>query len=316
MDNQHAASNVRERKKAWKPKVRTVAHDNATEKRAYQFFCEKAVPELADYFDAPFWNTFVMRISRTYPAVKHSVFAIGAAYEHVLQKEGILNKNGLCPPKTLCLHEVNKAIEHLVKHPEKTSMAVVLICSILFYHLGFLMPGTGSLVHLDQGLRIVREYQESSGCSKLHPGETEVVESHLIPLMKSLAGSLGSILDPAYAVSQSFTTQSMQHIFEGNTQRPKVPDRFGSLNQGKDCLMAILHWVLGNIYWRVRMGVYTPGEQHEPTVLAAFRKWCAVMDVFVQKSGLNGLKPASAQDGALTSRMKLPSTNVTISFET
>lgn len=236
-----------------------------------------------------------MRLSRAYPAVKHSVLAIGAAYEAVLQRKGILDNNELCSPKTFCLHEVNKAIGELVKLPEKNSMPVVLICSVLFYHLGFLMPGTGTLVHLDQGLRIAREYQDSSSRWKLHPGEFELVENHLIPRMKRLGASLGSVLDPAYAVSQSFTTRSMQNVFEKDFQKPELQDHFESLNQAKDCLMAILHWVLGSIYRRVRMDIYTPGEQHEPTVLVSFRKWLAATDLFVQISGSRGLKPALAQ---------------------
>ena len=57
---------------------------NPSEKRALQFFYEKTAPHLSDYFDAPFWNNFLMRQSRVHPAIKHGLMALGAAYESTL----------------------------------------------------------------------------------------------------------------------------------------------------------------------------------------------------------------------------------------
>lgn len=269
--------------------------DNASEKRAYQFFYEKAAPELSDYFDTPFWNSFVMQASRANPAVKYSVLAIGAAYESVLQRKDLLQKTSLDSAETLCLRQANKAIEHLVAQPEKTSLSVVLLCSVLFYHLGFLMPGTGSLAHLNQGLRIIREYKTSGGRSSLQSGEIELVEDHLIPLMTRLGGSLGSVLDPAHSVSQSFVIHSMQKLLPNELQEPLVPEHFGNLHHAKDCLMYILQWVLAGIYRRVRLGSYKSGQQHGQDVLSVFQKWRITTDLHILELDQRDVRPALTQ---------------------
>lgn len=278
-----------------------VMFDNVGEKRAYQFFYEKTAPELSDYFEETFWNSFVMRAGRAYPAVKHSVLAIGAAYEAVLQKKDLLQKTSLDSPETLYLQEANKAIHHLVSRSEKTSLTAVLLCSILFYHLGFLMPGNGALHHLNQGLRIIREYRARGSYSELPPGEIELVENLLIPLITRLAESLGSVLDPAHCVSQSFATQSIQETFDDDSTKPVVPEAFSNLHQAKESLMSILKWVLGRLYQSVRTSSYRPGQQYDQIILSTFQKWSLKNDAFIQR-----LKPASITPALAQVRCPLP----------
>ena len=51
---------------------------------ALQFFVRHSAPQLAGYFDSPFWQRMLLQSGRHSPAVKHAIAAIGSLHEKLL----------------------------------------------------------------------------------------------------------------------------------------------------------------------------------------------------------------------------------------
>ena len=213
-----------------------------------------------------------------------------------------MENHAVTAPDTLCLQEVNKSISLLTADPENVPLSVILMSSILFYHLGFLMPRTGSVTHMNQALRIVQEYKEKQGAGKPHPllppGEIDLVENHIIPLLTRIGGSLGSMLDPAHAVSQ-------QALFRGEVElppereQPRLPKSFNDLYQAKEGLTPILEWTLERKARHVQDGTYEAGEPLDSDLRAQYKKWEALLDDFLAKQGRQNPQSAVPQGACL-----------------
>lgn len=54
------------------------------EQHALQFFIKHSAPQLAGYFDSPFWQKMVLVAARHEPSVMHAIAAIGALHEKLL----------------------------------------------------------------------------------------------------------------------------------------------------------------------------------------------------------------------------------------
>jgi hypothetical protein len=52
--------------------------------RSLQFFIYHSAPQLAGYFDSPFWQQMMLHSESQSPTVKHAIAAIGALHERLL----------------------------------------------------------------------------------------------------------------------------------------------------------------------------------------------------------------------------------------
>lgn len=82
--------------------------------RFIQFFIHHSAPQLAGYFESPFWQQMLLQSGVQSPAVKHPVAAIGALHERLLL--GPDDKDSSNPRKCgFALEQCNQSIQHLVK---------------------------------------------------------------------------------------------------------------------------------------------------------------------------------------------------------
>lgn len=87
--------------------------NNQQEQHSVEFFFEHSSPQLAGYFDSPFWQRTVLQAGRHEPAVRHAIAAIGALHEKLLT--GAIDPEQSQDKRTqFALEQCNKSIQHLV----------------------------------------------------------------------------------------------------------------------------------------------------------------------------------------------------------
>ena len=90
--------------------------DNRQEQHSLNFFVKNSAPQLAGYFDSPFWQRTVLQAARNEPAVRYAVAGIGALHEKLLT--GSVSPEQSQDQRTrFALEQCNKSIHALLKTP-------------------------------------------------------------------------------------------------------------------------------------------------------------------------------------------------------
>ena len=90
--------------------------DNREEQHSLNFFVKNSAPQLAGYFDSPFWQRMVLQAGRHEPAFIYAIAAIGDLHEKLLT--GSVNPAQAQDKRTrFALEQCNKSIQHLVQQP-------------------------------------------------------------------------------------------------------------------------------------------------------------------------------------------------------
>ena len=142
------------------------------EQHSLQFFVQHSAPQLAGYFDSPFWQRMVLQAGRHEPAVRHAIAAIGALHEKLLA--GSVSPDQSQDRKTqFALEQCNKSIQHLVKPPNpqtKPDLRLMLTTCVLFTCFEALQGHCEqAIIHATQGYTLLQQYaMVSQSCSYLH----------------------------------------------------------------------------------------------------------------------------------------------------
>ena len=141
--------------------VDTPWSEDRQEQHCLNFFVKNSAPQLAGYFDSPFWQRMVLQAGRHEPAVRHAIAAIGALHEKLLT--GAVNPDQSQDSKTrFALEQCNKSIQHLVK-PEtsqtKPDLQLMLTTCVLFTCFEALQGHCEqAIIHATQGYSLLQQY--------------------------------------------------------------------------------------------------------------------------------------------------------------
>lgn len=144
---------------------------------------------LSGYFDADFWNHFLLQLSHINPTIWHSVLALSAFHEQRLLRDDGNGQQLDLARRRYALQHYNQAVGHLTGNPStgKESTEVVLVSCLLFISIEALLGNmTGVVNHVFGGIQILRSWKKDrarSSSSRLSP---KFIENNLIPIFEHM----------------------------------------------------------------------------------------------------------------------------------
>jgi hypothetical protein len=163
--------------------------EDRREQHALQFFVRNSAPQLAGYFDSPFWQRMVLQAGRVEPAVRHAIAAIGALHEKLLT--GALNPAELQDRRTrFALEQCNKSIQILTKPTEsgkRPDLRLMLTTCVLFTCFEALQGHCEqAITHATQGYNLLQQYAMDPENGRWDVGTFAVELDQLNMLMRRL----------------------------------------------------------------------------------------------------------------------------------
>jgi len=216
--------------------------------RALEYFHVRTAPAMGMYFDADFWNSFIVQVSVAEPALRHAVVALGVLAEqrelrdevnasdsrepHLAEESPTVMSTPTRITETdpVVLQSYNSSVgllSKLASGPGTTD--TVLLACILFVCIEFLRGDTeGAIRHFKGGMAIITDYisrAESAQPSRLM---FDRVKNKMLPFFNRL--EVLYALDGYDASWQYHTTLSKT-----------VPDAVSSLENARDSLVDLLN---------------------------------------------------------------------------
>jgi len=156
---------------------------------ALQFFVRHSAPQLAGYFDSPFWQRMLLQSGRHSPAVKHAIAAIGTLHEKLLI--GADDQDATSQRKTrFALEQCNQSIQHLTKPvdgAQSPDLRLMLTTCVLFTCFEAMQGHCEqAIAHARQGYVLLRQYATDPECDKRETGAFAVELSQLCLIMQRL----------------------------------------------------------------------------------------------------------------------------------
>jgi hypothetical protein len=156
---------------------------------ALQFFVRHSAPQLAGYFDSPFWQRMLLQSGRHSPAVKHAIAAIGTLHEKLLI--GVDDRDATSQRKTrFALEQCNQSIQHLTKPVEGATtldLRLMLTTCVLFTCFEAMQGHCEqAIAHARQGYILLRQHATDPESDKRETGAFAVELSQLCLIMQRL----------------------------------------------------------------------------------------------------------------------------------
>ena len=183
------------------------------EQHALQFFVRHSAPQLAGYFDSPFWQRMVLQAGRNEPAVKHAIAAVGALHEKLLT--GAVNPNESQDRRTqFALEQCNKSIQHLLKPKEGTQrpdLRLMLTTCVLFTCFEALQGHCEAAIqHATQGYSLIQQYAMDPENERWDIGAFAVELDQLTLMMRRLQTQSKGLMGKEYNIVPDSEQMSMQ----------------------------------------------------------------------------------------------------------
>jgi hypothetical protein len=278
------------------------------ERRSFHHFRIRTADDLSGCLDSNFWNRLVLQLSRSEPAIKHALIALGAAHESY--QAGRIDS--FVTPG-LALQHYNKAIHFLnqqLANPTRRATEITLICCVIFICFESVRGNyDGALVHLKSGIDILKsnslaaKMENSDDVPYLDP---QTDENDLIELFTRLDVSASAFLDiqpPQLAMQLSESLPDLAtYRFQDLAEARKYLQRL--VNMG--LRLALSHYQYRN----------TPdllpieAEVERIKLMSAIQHWAIQFDTLLKSPAMAGLSGRSLQ-GAFTLIM-LQKTGLTI----
>ena len=160
------------------------------EQHSLNFFVRHSAPQLAGYFDSPFWQRMVLQAGRHEPSVRHALAAIGSLHEKLLA--GTVDPSQPQDTRTkFALEQCNKSIQYLVK-PEsaketKPNLRLMLTTCVLFTCFEALQGHCEqAIIHATQGYSLLQQYAMNPENRRWDVGAFAVELDQLCLLMRRL----------------------------------------------------------------------------------------------------------------------------------
>lgn len=156
---------------------------------ALQFFIHHSAPQLAGYFDSPFWQRMLLQSARHSPAVKHAIAAIGTLHEKLLI--GKDDEDATSQRKTrFALEQCNQSIKHLTEPgggSKPPDLRLMLTTCVLFTCFEAMQGHCEqAITHAKQGYALLRQYMTDPDSNPLEAGTFAVELDQLSLIMQRL----------------------------------------------------------------------------------------------------------------------------------
>ncbi|KAK5174928.1 uncharacterized protein LTR77_000064 [Saxophila tyrrhenica] len=206
--------------------------DDRHEQHALQFFVQHSAPQLAGYFDSPFWQRMVLQAGRHEPAVRHAIAAIGALHEKLLT--GSIN-----PQQTSDRHAIsaleycNKSIKLLVNpdRGSKPNLRLLLTSAVLFCCFEALQGHCEqAIIHATQGYSLLQQYAMDPENNRWDIGSFAVELDQLTVLMRNLQ-----------RMSKGLMGKDYNMIPDPEAINAKRPTSFNSMQEARSGLELVLN---------------------------------------------------------------------------
>ncbi len=133
------------------------------EKRQLHRFRNMLTGKLSQPFGSHFWNSLVLQLSQSEPAVLHAALALTSVYERFVQDQGRLDFSSAAPSGLFSLRQYNQAIRALVSNTslETTlSLRIAIVSCVLFVCLEILRGDVNAMqAHFAAGIKLLRQLQ-------------------------------------------------------------------------------------------------------------------------------------------------------------
>ena len=206
--------------------------DDKAEQHAMQFFCVHSAPQLAGYFDAPFWQRMVLQAGRHEPAVRHAIAAVGALHERQLAGDHPLD-DFQDSQAQFALEQCNKSIRYLtqdVDETKKPNPRLIITASLLFTTFEAMQDRWQEAIeHATQGYKLLQYYESTSQ-------ERETDDAFAVELYH-----LRSILVRLHVRMKALVHKDYGAIFNAEEMQIAWPKHFASLHDARVSLEAVLN---------------------------------------------------------------------------
>ncbi|KAF7185281.1 Aspercryptin biosynthesis cluster-specific transcription regulator atnN [Pseudocercospora fuligena] len=208
--------------------------DDRQEQHALQFFIRHSAPQLAGYFDSPFWQKMVLVAARHEPAVRHAVAAIGALHEKLLA--GVVNPAETTQDKRgrFALEQCNKSIQILIKPREvdgKPNLRLMLTTCVLFTCFEALQGNCEqAIIHASQGYNLLQQYAVDPEDKRWDAGAFAVELDQLTVLMRRLQTQGKGLMGKDFNMASCIQQLALEK-----------PTRFTDLNEARSSLEKVLN---------------------------------------------------------------------------
>ena len=202
---------------------------NAEEKRGFDFFLRNTAAELSGYYDSSFWEKLILAASVQKPSLRHAVIALGALHEDFSQKRLVTSTPSEDQKTQFALNQYAKSMAALRRSlsTEREEPLTALMSCILFVCFDSLRGWFESaMVHLQSGLRILREMRRSS--TGIH-----IIEDSIAPLFMRL--SIQSIIY-VDARNRHEKTDFARKLMDVSRKEIVISEEFESLEEARNAL--------------------------------------------------------------------------------
>ena len=215
-------------------------HDlDSNELRALDLWTQKTVPILTTFASAShFWRNTIIQASHTSDAIRSAIIAAASLQEIVQHR--VTDRSSSTPSRVYTKHYA-KAISALTQAERSLDPAIVLMTCLIFLVCENLRnTHSTALMHIDSGLKVLREYKgtsESSHVSSTADSVQDVVFNYLEPIFARLEGQK-VLLPNDHASTQP---KDFQH-YDLNWSTPVIPSTFVDLFSARDALNDIVQY--------------------------------------------------------------------------
>jgi hypothetical protein len=240
-----------------------LANIGSEESTCFDYFRQRTSLKLPGVFDSTFWETIILQVSSSEPAVFHAVVALastqrGQELHECLRKSGESSRDSKSDEVAnqwdrFALQEYNKAIADLQVHfvaRSHRSLQVALTTCIIFVCIELLRGSyTAANTHIDNGIKLLRNLQRQSGNRHREAGvfsPKNTVRRQLSPqsldddLLEAFARmNIQSIL---FGYPSRYLHVVAEHPHTG--QHFLIPDKFDSLGEARQYLEVLLNAIL------------------------------------------------------------------------
>jgi hypothetical protein len=203
---------------------------NAEEKRGFDFFLWNTAAELSGYYDSSFWGRLILAASAQKPSIRHAVIAIGALHEDFSRKRLVPSTPSAEDQKTqFALNQYAKAMGALrrsLSSGKEESLTALMSCILLVCFDSLRGWFEAAMVHLQSGLRILRDMRTSSE-------RNHIIEDNIAPLFMRL--SIQSII---YVNTRSTHDQTAfaRELIDVSGKEIVISEDFESLEEARNAL--------------------------------------------------------------------------------
>ncbi|KAM0722282.1 hypothetical protein Q7P37_001723 [Cladosporium fusiforme] len=200
---------------------------------ALQFFVQHSAPQLAGYFDSPFWQRTLLQSGRHEPAVKHAIAAIGALHERLLMGAEEADTSHKRQTR-FALEQCNKSIQHLtapVEGKDHPDLRLMLTTCVLFTCFEAMQGHCEqAIAHATQGYGLLKQYATAPEANPREAGTFAVELDQLCLTMQRLQTQSKGLMGKDYGV-----------ILDNDTMDIPKPTHFDSLRDARVALEKVIN---------------------------------------------------------------------------